>query len=62
LINPCGLNKPVTSMTRVLGRPVALDEVRPVVARTFAEMFQIALEPVSLGALWVRLGAATSPV
>lgn len=62
LINPCGLNKPVTSMTRILGRPIALDEVRPVVARTFAEMFQIALEPVSVGELWPRLGAATSPV
>jgi len=58
LINPCGLGMPVTSLARVLGRTVTLDEVRPVVARTFAETFEIAFEPVPLDALRARLGAA----
>jgi lipoate-protein ligase B len=61
LINPCGLNKPVTSMARVLGRAVTLDEVRPQVVRAFSEMFQISLEPVSVGELRTRIGAATAP-
>ncbi len=49
LINPCGLGKPVTSMARLLGRTVALDEVRPVVARAFGEAMRME---------WTGLGVA----
>jgi lipoate-protein ligase B len=61
LINPCGLGKPVTSMARLLGRPIALDEVRPGVERALAETLRIALTPVSLGDLKARIGAAAAP-
>ena len=37
LINPCGLGRPVTSIARLLGRPVPLDEAAPVVAGALAE-------------------------
>ncbi|MGH2398472.1 MAG: lipoyl(octanoyl) transferase LipB [bacterium] len=47
LINPCGLGRPVTSLTRVLGRPVTLDEVRPVYVRRFEEVYGVDLEAVS---------------
>jgi len=46
-INPCGLDRPVTSMAQVLERPVAVDEVRPVYARRFAEVYGLRLEPVT---------------
>lgn len=55
LINPCGLDKPVTSMARLLGRPVALDEVRPAVARSLGEAFQVTLAPLALADLETRL-------
>ncbi len=57
LINPCGLGKPVTSMARLLGRPVMLEEIHPVVSRTFGIQFDMALEPVTLQDLAARLGA-----
>ncbi len=57
LINPCGLGKPVTSMARLLGRPVMLEEIRPVVSRTFGVQFDMTLEPVTLQDLAARLGA-----
>ncbi len=44
-INPCGLGRPVTSMTRVLGRAVDLAAVRAAYARRFAEVFDLALIP-----------------
>jgi len=46
-INPCGIGRPVTSMARALGRPVTLDEVRPVYARRFADVFGLLPHPVS---------------
>lgn len=55
LINPCGLDKPVTSMARLLGRPVALDEVGPAVARSLGEAFQVTLAPCALADLETRL-------
>ncbi len=58
LINPCGLGMPVTSLARLLGRSVSIGEVRPVVARTFAETFEVTFEPVALDDLRARLGAA----
>lgn len=40
LIVPCGIHeRGVTSLSRVLGREVGVDEVRPVLARRFAEVF-----------------------
>ena len=44
LINPCGLGRPVTSMARLLDRPVAVDEVAPGVAAALA---------IALGVRWV---------
>ncbi len=61
LINPCGLGKPVTSMARLLGRAITLDEVRPEVERALAETLRIAPTPVSLDDLGARIGAAVSP-
>lgn len=45
LINPCGLGRPVTSIARLLGRPVDLDEAGPVVARTLAEALEVRWDP-----------------
>ncbi len=59
LINPCGLGKPVTSMARLLGRPVSLGEVRPEVSRVFGETFDVTLEPVATGALEAHLAPAS---
>ncbi len=58
LINPCGLGMPVTSLARLLGRAMTIDEVRPAVARAFAETFEVTFEPVALNDLRARLGAA----
>jgi lipoyl(octanoyl) transferase len=45
LIVPCGIaDRGVTSLSRVLGRRVEVDEVRPLFARRFAEVFE--REPV----------------
>jgi lipoate-protein ligase B len=51
LINPCGLGRPVTSMTRQLSRPVTLDEVRPFYTKRFEEVYGISLEIVTREAL-----------
>jgi len=46
LITPCGLHGTgVTSIERELGRAVALDDVREVVAAKFAEVFERVLQP-----------------
>lgn len=47
LINPCGLGRPVTSMARVLGRAVSLDEVRPLYAQRFADVYGLHVDAVS---------------
>jgi len=51
LINPCGLGRPVTSMTRMLGRAVTVDEVRPVYIRRFEEVYRLQLKAVTRDAL-----------
>jgi len=56
VINPCGLGKPVTSMARVLGRPVPLTEAQPPVAQSLAEVFEMTLVPVAIDALRDRVG------
>lgn len=58
LINPCGLGRPVTSMSRKLKRPVTVDEVRPVYLRRFEEVYGLRLESVKQGTLL----AQTKPV
>ncbi len=50
-INPCGLGRPVTSMTRVLGRPIEPAAVRAGYVRRFAEIFALALVPHAREAL-----------
>ncbi len=55
LINPCGLDKPVTSMARLLGRPVALEDVRPAMARSLSEALQVTFTPVTPADLEARL-------
>lgn len=65
LINPCGLGKPVTSMARLLGRPIGVAEAQPSVTRAFGEMFQMALTPMPLEEVEARLcatpGSASPP-
>jgi len=50
-INPCGLGRPVTSMSRVLGRAIGLATVRNVYAQRFAEIFNVELIPQTREAL-----------
>lgn len=45
LINPCGLDRPVTSMSAVLGRPVDIAEVRRAYPEQFSRAFGIDLVP-----------------
>lgn len=47
IINPCGLNRPVTSMAAVLRHPVVLAEVRRAYAAHFAKAFGIVLERIT---------------
>lgn len=61
-INPCGLGRPVTSLARVLGRPITVDEVRPVYARRFTDVFGLSLAPISRGRLEQSLGASATAV
>jgi lipoate-protein ligase B len=56
LINPCGLGRPVTSMARVLGRPVTLDEAAPRVASTLEAALAVRWEPRTLADLRTALG------
>jgi lipoate-protein ligase B len=50
-INPCGLNKPVTSMARVLGRSVSVSEVGQALVRSFSDVYGLALSPAAPEAL-----------
>jgi lipoyl(octanoyl) transferase len=50
-ITACGLDGTVfTSMARELGRPVAVDEVLPAAAESFADVFGVTLDERSLAA------------
>ena len=51
LIIPCGIaDKGVTSLAQILGRPVPLEEVQPVLIRHFGEVFGLEMqESESLG-------------
>jgi lipoyl(octanoyl) transferase len=47
-ITACGLEDAAfTTMARELGRPLAVDDVRPAAARALAEVFDLSLEPGS---------------
>ena len=59
VINPCGLGKPVTSMARLLGRPVSLAEVQPVVVRSLGEVFAMEARPLAVDAVRARIGEAS---
>ncbi len=47
LVNPCGLGRPVTSMSAVLGHPVEITEVRRVYPEQFGRSFGIVLSPIT---------------
>jgi lipoyl(octanoyl) transferase len=62
LIVPCGIaDKPVTSLERLLGRAVALEEFRPRLIERFAEVFGLAMRPMPLAELDGALRAAEEP-
>ena len=46
LINPCGLGRPVTSMSRLAGHLIEVNQVRAVYAAQFTQVFGIGLTPV----------------
>jgi lipoate-protein ligase B len=50
LINPCGLNGvQMTSMQKILGKPIHASDLRPVMAKYFAQQFNLDLKEWSLG-------------
>lgn len=60
-IIPCGLaDKQVTSLSKILGRTVSLDEVKPKVSRAFAEVFEAQVEDVTLETLQLETSQQTS--
>ena len=51
-ITACGLEDAAfTTIARELGRPVAVDEVRPLAAAALAELFELELEPLPAGGM-----------
>jgi lipoate-protein ligase B len=62
LINPCGLDRPVTSMARILGRHVAMDDVREAYAAQFTQVLGIALERVERASVDAALLAHAQPL
>jgi lipoate-protein ligase B len=60
LINPCGLGRPVTSMARLLGRSVTLEDVRPVMARALGEALQMTLTSLTSADLAAHLSEAAA--
>src|SRR5437868_10913184 len=63
LIVPCGINaKPVTSMTKQLGRPVSLDEVAQCVSHNFGIAFNSEIRRLeTLDALTGTVGIPMKP-
>jgi lipoyl(octanoyl) transferase len=61
LIVPCGIrDKGVTSLERLLARPVDPKEFRPQLLRRFAEVFGFRMEPASLAEVDERIEKATT--
>lgn len=55
-IIPCGIReKGVTSLARLLGRPVSRADVEPIFLRHFAEVFDVGLTAVDSAGLWPRV-------
>ena len=62
VINPCGIDYTPTSLQRILGRTVPLDEVREAYAAAFEEVFGLRLVRVALDQLpAVGMGAPPAP-
>ncbi len=60
LINPCGItDRGVTSMSRLLGRSIPVEEVMPRLVESFARTFGLEMVPAELGQL-VAAGVAVS--
>jgi lipoate-protein ligase B len=58
-IIPCGLRgKHMTSLSKILGRKVELDEVKPMLIESFKEVFSVKFKKVEPNLLWK---AVTSP-
>ena len=56
-IVPCGLaDEGVTTLSHLAGREVTVEEMAPIVARRFGEVFGVALEPDDEG--WLSAGPA----
>ena len=55
LINPCGLDIGMTSLARLLGRPVSRGESQPRVEEEFAAGFHVQLEPWPANSPWQEL-------
>jgi lipoate-protein ligase B len=47
LINPCGLGRPMTSMARILGRPLDMGEIETLTLQAFAEVFKFSIHEES---------------
>ncbi len=45
LINPCGTGRRATSMARILGREISMEEIEPLMIESFAEAFGMTLSP-----------------
>ncbi len=58
LINPCGLGRPVTSIARLLGRPVSLEEAAPAVAAALADALDVRWDERKLEDVRAGLAAA----
>lgn len=65
LINPCGITeKGVTSLARLMGRPMDMAEIRPLLVESFAGAFGVEIvpcDPGSLAALGIFLPAGVRP-
>ena len=48
LINPCGTGKRATSMARILGRELPMEEVEELMMESFAEVFGVSISPEPL--------------
>lgn len=57
-INACGLGKPVTSMSKILGVDVALSTVADAYVRRFGDVYGLRFEPVELSVLESKLERA----
>ncbi len=61
LINPCGItDKGVTSLAKLLNRPVRLEEVQPLLVKSFARAFGMEMVPSNLADL-AALGIPVPP-